>query len=76
VSRLALGPNQPPIQWVAGAFSLGVKCEANHSPPSSAKVKCVELLYLCSASIPSWCGAHLKKASMKYYVSSRIFMIL
>jgi hypothetical protein len=42
VSRMALGPTQPPIQWVLGAISLGVKQpghEADHSPPSSAKVK-------------------------------------
>jgi len=42
MSRLALGPNQPPIQWVPGALSLGVKrlgCEADHSPPPSAEVK-------------------------------------
>jgi hypothetical protein len=41
-SRTALGPTQPPIQWVPGALSLGVKRlghEADHSPPSSAKVK-------------------------------------
>jgi hypothetical protein len=25
VSRPALGPNQPPIQWVPGALSLGVQ---------------------------------------------------
>jgi hypothetical protein len=46
-SRPALGPIQPPIQWVAGALSLGVKRpgrEADHSPPSRAEVKeCVEL---------------------------------
>jgi hypothetical protein len=39
---MALGPTQPPIQWVLGALSLGVKqpgSEADHSPPSSAKVK-------------------------------------
>jgi len=38
----ALGLTQLPIQRVAGVFSLGVKqpgCEANQSPPSSAKVK-------------------------------------
>jgi hypothetical protein len=42
VSRMALGPTQPPIQWVPGALSLGIKRpgrEADHSPPSSAEVK-------------------------------------
>jgi hypothetical protein len=42
VSRMALGPTQPPIQWVSGAPSLAVKRpgrEADHSPPSSAEVK-------------------------------------
>jgi hypothetical protein len=42
MSSLALGPTQPPIQWVLEALSLGVKwpgCEADHSHPSSAKVK-------------------------------------
>jgi hypothetical protein len=41
-SRTALGPTQPPIQFVPGALSLGAKRlwrEANHSPPSSAEVK-------------------------------------
>jgi hypothetical protein len=40
-SRPALGPNQPCIQWVLGALSLGVKrpgCEADRWPPTSAKV--------------------------------------
>jgi hypothetical protein len=38
----ALGPTQPPIQWVPRALSLGVKRpgrEADHSPPSSGDVK-------------------------------------
>jgi hypothetical protein len=42
LSRLSLGSTQPPIQWVPGALSLGVKRqgrEADLSPPSSAKVK-------------------------------------
>jgi hypothetical protein len=41
-SRRALGPTQPPIQWVPGALSSGTKRtgrEADHSPPSSAEVK-------------------------------------
>jgi hypothetical protein len=42
MSRTALGPTQPPVHWVPGALSLGVKWpgrEADHSPPSSAEVK-------------------------------------
>jgi hypothetical protein len=41
VSRTALGPIQPPIQWVTGVLSLGIKRperEADHSP-SNAEVK-------------------------------------
>jgi len=41
-SRPTLVPTSPPIQWVPGALSLGIKqpgCEADHSPPPSAKVK-------------------------------------
>jgi len=46
VSRMALGPAQPPMQWVPAALSLGVKRlgrEADHSPPSSAEL-CVEYI--------------------------------
>jgi hypothetical protein len=42
MSRMALGPTQLPIQWVAGDLSLGVKRlgrEADHSPSSNAMVK-------------------------------------
>jgi hypothetical protein len=59
-SRTALGPTQPPIQWVPVALSLGVKRprrEADHSLPSSAEVKeCVEI-YHHSPNTPSWRGA-------------------
>jgi hypothetical protein len=40
-SRPALGPTQPPVQWIPGFF-LGVKRPgrgADHPPPSSAEVK-------------------------------------
>jgi hypothetical protein len=42
VSRPALGPTQVPSQWMRVSVSLGVKrpgSEADHLPPSSAKVK-------------------------------------
>jgi hypothetical protein len=41
-SRPALGPVQPPVQWILEAVCLGVKqhgCETDHSPPCSAEVK-------------------------------------
>jgi len=41
-SRPDLAPTQPPIQWVPGAFTPGVKWpgrKADHLPPSSAEVK-------------------------------------
>jgi hypothetical protein len=42
VSRPALGPTQPPVQWVPGILTPGVKTrlgrDADHSPPSSAEV--------------------------------------
>jgi hypothetical protein len=47
MSGTALGPTQPPIQWVLGALSLGVKQlgpEADHLPPSNAYIiECMEL---------------------------------
>jgi hypothetical protein len=54
---MALEPTQPPIQWVPGAFSLGIKRpgrEADHSPPSSAEVKEWVELYLHFHNTPSW----------------------
>jgi hypothetical protein len=59
-SRTALGPIQPPNQWVPEDLSLGVKRpgrEADHSPPSSAEVKEWVELYLHSPNTPSWRGA-------------------
>jgi hypothetical protein len=65
-SRTALGPTQPPIQWVPRALSLWVKRpgrKIDHSPTSSAEIKeCVEL-YLHSPNTPSWRGAQLMKST-------------
>jgi len=36
------GPTQPPLWWILGALSTGVKrpgCEADHSSPPTAEVK-------------------------------------
>jgi hypothetical protein len=55
-SRPALGPTQPSIQWVLGALSLKVKRpgrEADHSPPSSARVKNASIHGSYSAQIPA-----------------------
>jgi hypothetical protein len=41
-SRPTLGPTQPPIQWVLGALSPGLKKpgrEADHLPPTRVEVK-------------------------------------
>jgi hypothetical protein len=43
-SRPALGPTQPPIQWVL----------VHSPPPNSAEVKERVQVYLYSSSVPSW----------------------
>jgi hypothetical protein len=72
-SRLAVGPTQPPIQWVSRALSLG---------ESGSGVKLINPLHLmprsriCGVipplpSIPSWRGAHLKQRdNFTFYVLS------
>jgi hypothetical protein len=58
VDTIFIWPNQPPIQWVLGAISLAVKwqgLEADHSPPTSAKVK--KIWIYTSTHTPSWCSA-------------------
>jgi hypothetical protein len=59
VFRTALGSTQPPIQWVPGALSVGVKRpahEADHSPPSSAEIEeCVELYLHSQYAFMAWC---------------------
>jgi hypothetical protein len=57
VSRPAMGPTQPPVQWVPGSPFPKAKvrpgCNADHSPPSSTEVENEEL-YLLSLQAPAW----------------------
>jgi hypothetical protein len=58
VSRLALGPTQPPFKWVPGALSSGVKRQrhdADHSSPSSAEVRNGGAIFI--THISSWHSA-------------------
>jgi len=62
MSKPALGYTQPPVKWVSGAPSLEVKwlgCEADHSPPSTAKVK-------NAWSYISTCAIHLHGVVLNY----------
>jgi len=58
VSRTALWPTQPPVKWVPGVLSPGVKVrpvrDADHSPPSSAEVENEQELYVLSPQAPPW----------------------
>jgi len=60
VSRPALGPAQPPIQWVPGALYLGGKAAGAWSWPLTPVYcggeECVAL-YRHSPSTTSWRGA-------------------
>jgi hypothetical protein len=74
----ALGPTQPPIQWVPVALSLVVKWperEADHSPPSSAEVKNAwRYTYTPQYVFMEWCL--VKKCRYKFtftFISAIIF---
>lgn len=48
MSSLSVGLRNPPIQWMLTLLSSGVKwpgCEADHSSPSGAPLKCLHSLY-------------------------------
>jgi hypothetical protein len=64
-------PTQPPIQWVPGALSLGVKRqgrESDHSPPSSADVKNVwSYTSTPQHAFMAWCS--VKKAQRQLYLT-------
>jgi hypothetical protein len=61
-SKTALWPIQPPNQGLPGTLSFGVNRpgrEADHSLPSSVKVKEWVELYLHFPNMPSWRGVEL-----------------
>jgi hypothetical protein len=66
ISKLFLRPTQPPVQWVLGALSLGVKLTTHF-----------HLMRICGAippfpNMPSWRGAQLKaRATLPYLYSKR-----
>jgi hypothetical protein len=68
---LGVGPTHPPMQWMPGALSPGVKWlryEPDHSPPFGTEVYECQELYHTSYIFMTWCvGRH--KNSFTFYLS-------
>jgi hypothetical protein len=78
-SRQALGPTQPPIQWVTGVSPLGVKRpgrETDHSPPSSAEVN---NSWSCTSTpqyaFMAWCSVKKARGKLCLILSLNIHYI-
>jgi hypothetical protein len=90
-SRTVLGPIHPPIQWVTGAFSLGVKRpgrEADHSPHLRTgrlerELQMVQLSvtrYSCIAillvSLVSFAAITLYVASQRVFIVVSVYFVI
>jgi hypothetical protein len=65
----ALGSTQPPIEWVPGPLSPGIKrpgSEADHSPPTSAELNKI-WIYTSTPHTPSWRSAMLSTGTTLPY---------
>jgi hypothetical protein len=71
-SRPALGPIQPPIQWVPEALSPEVKRpgrQADNSPPASAEVK---KMWICTSTPPYVFMALSTRKTLPYLSRTRV----
>jgi hypothetical protein len=68
-SRPALGPTQPPVQWVKGLFSRPGR-GVDHTPPSSAEVKESVQLYLYTLLGLQGCSRVKFTFTLTYYICS------
>jgi hypothetical protein len=72
LSSLALGPTQPPVQWVPGFFrgSKVVRHDVDHSSPPSTEVKVSGTITLLPLYLfTSWGGT-----TQSYYFTLQIYM--
>jgi hypothetical protein len=78
VSRPALGPTQPPIQWVTGALSPGVEWQGVklithlHLLPRSRMVE----LYFLSPHTSPWHSAKLIKHKDNFVFTFYLFLVI
>jgi hypothetical protein len=76
VSRPALGPTQPPVQWVPGVLSPRPGRDADHSPSSSAEVKNEYELYFSPPSATMACSGTALQKNVTTYLFLQCFSLI